>query len=635
MTSQKPISSQPYAAFGQRLVLRFGKSGAILLTILCFLLVGSLLYALQAETPWGKSVQKRVSKQQPLQTREYAIVGLWWGSVISSSLLLGLLGTAGKWMPVPVSGGASLKGKVSHRVFWAFTALAVLSAGYLRTPRLNHSLWNDEEYAMRRFSHGSWETQKDGALKFEPVSWNDTLFLNNNGNNHVLASLVTRLTLDVWRVGTHQVREAFSETALRTPALIASLLTIILIALLGLEAGGTWVGIGAAFLMAILPWHVRYAVESKGYSLMLFFICLNLWAILGALRENKLSSWLIFALSEAAYLLSFAGSIYVAIAINLMVAIELLRSRKWKVIRTLTAFNIIGAVPVILWMLPSIPQILIYLKAEDSLRLGMGFPWTRDYLSGLAICFQYDNPGTLHSGTSWLLQSMKSSWFFSLFFLWITPATIALGLVFSFLRNTASRLIILCPMLAGLMAYAHNAAHDNPMVVWYLLYTIIGFVVAIPLAITAIDRVKPWLSPALLAVFISVYGIMTWDANQTLMWHDRQPIRQTVAAIKQIDSHALTASFGVSDRQSQSYDPGVHVLETEKDLEECTKLSRESGAPLYVYYCGEKVSGQRRPELMKKVTQSEEFTFICTKPGHEDMFSYHVYQWKPSANPKR
>lgn len=626
MTSQKLISSQPHVA----LVLRFGKSGALLLAVMALMLAGSVMYALKAESPWGKTVQKRIAKQQPLQPQEYAIMGLWWGSIINSGLLLVLLGTATKWMPTPASRVSPFQGKVTQGVFWTFTAVAVLSALYLRAPRLSHSLWNDEEYAMRRFSHGSWEIQKDGSLQFEPVSWTDTLFLNNNGNNHLFASLVTRLSLDTWRTASHQSRDAFSETALRTPALIAGLITILLIALLGLESGGPLIGIGAAFLMAVLPWHVRYAVESKGYSFMLFFICLSLWAILRALRENKLRWWLVFAMSEAGYLLSFAGSIYVAIAINLIVSIELLLSRNLRGILTLVAFNILGAIPVILWMLPSIPQIMIYLKAEDSLRLGMGWDWIRDFFSGLAIGFQYDNPGT-HAGTSWLIQSMASTRLFALFFLWIAPAALILGGILSFRRNTAMRLIILAPLLAGAIAYVHNASHNNPMVVWYLLYTIIGGVFAIPLAILFIAKKKPWIAPVLLTLFIITFTILTWEVNQILRLQDRQPIRQTVVAIRQMDPHALTAVFGVSDRQSQSYDPGVHVLENEKDLEECTEQARVSGTPFYVYYCGTSVSGQRRPELMKRVTQSGDFTFICSKPGHEEMFSYQIYQWKPPA----
>lgn len=618
-------------ALWRRLVSRFGKNGVLLLTILGLMLAGVIIYSLEAETPWGKTVQKRLLRQQPLQTREFAIVGLWWGSTISSGLLLLLLGTAGKWMPQGVPHQSLPGNRSAHRVFWAFTLLAVLFAFYLRAPRLAHSLWNDEEYAMRRFSHGSWEKQKDGALKFEPVSWTDTLFLNSHGNNHLLASAITRLSLDGWRTFTHQARETFSETALRTPALIASLLTIILVALLGVKSGGPLIGVGAAFLMAVLPWHVRYAVESKGYSFMLFFICLNLLAILCAMRESKLRWWLLFSVSEAGYLLSFAGSIYVAIAINLIVAVELLKSRNLRGFLTLVAFNVIGAIPVILWMLPSVPQILTYLKAEDSLRLGMGWAWTRDYLSGLAIGFQYDNPGTVHNGTSWLTQSASSSPLFSLFFLGLAPLTLVLGLILAFAQNTASRLVIFAPILAGLMAYAHNAAQNNPMVVWYLLYTIVGIVVAIPLAIASIGKRKPWVAPALLTLFIVAYGVNTWNANQILRVKDRQPIRQTVAAIKEADPNSMTASFGVSDRQSESYDPGVNVLESENDLEERINISRENRIQLYVYYCGTVVSGQRRPELMKRVTQSGDFTFVCTKAGHEEMFSYHVYQLKPAA----
>lgn len=631
MTSLKTLPGHKPVTLWQRLVSRFGKNGALLLIILMLLLVCSIIYTVEAETPWGKIVQKRIAKQLPIQTREHAIIGLWWGSIISTGLLVLLIGTANQWMPgrnVGESPRKSKKSRQSHALFWTLTTLAVLSAFYLRAPRLSHSLWNDEEYAMRRFSHGSWETQKDGALKFEPVSWTDTLFENRNGNNHLLASLVTRLSLDLWRTGTGAGREVFSEAALRTPALIAGLLTIILISLLGREAGGPYVGISAAFLMAISPWHVRYAVESKGYSFMLFFICLNLLAIIRAMRENKLRWWMVFALSEAGYLLSFAGAIYVAAAINLLVAIEMLRLRNPKGILTLVAFNLIGAIPVIIWMLPSIPQILAYLKADDSLRLGMGWDWTRDYLSGLAMGFQYDNPGTMHAGTSWLLQSMTSTGLFSLFFLWIAPAALAVGFVLSLSRNTASRLIIVAPTLAGVMAYAHNAAQNNPMVVWYLLYTIIPAVFALPLAFSFPGKKKKWMAPVFLSILVVTYAALTWNANQILRLHDRQPIRQTVAATKVDDPHSMTAVFGVSDRQTQSYDPQVHVLENESDLQECIRKSRDTGTSLYVYYCGTTISGQRRPELMKQVTQSDDFTLVCDKPGHEEMFSYHVYRLK-------
>ncbi len=617
-----------------KLVSRFGKGGAILIAILSLLLLSLVIYSMKAELPWGKVIQKRISKQLPLQAKEYAIIGLWWGSIGSSFILTLLLGTVNKWLPRPAIEQASTKANSNHRIFWIFTILAVLFSLYLRAPRLSHSLWNDEEYAMRRFSHGTWEPQKDGTSKFEPVSWTETLFDNGHGNNHLMASFVTRLSLDLWRSGTNAKSEAFSEAALRAPSLFVGLITIVIIALLGHEIGGTSVGCSAAFLMAISPWHVRYATESKGYSLMLFFICLNLYAIIRALKDDKIRWWLIFAISEAGYLLSFAGSIYVAVSINLLVTIELLRLKKSRGVFTLIAFNLIGAIPVIIWMFPSIPQILAYLKAEDSLRLGMGWDWTRDYFSGLAIGFQYSNPGLTHSGTSWLSQCLTSTWLYLVFFLWVAPIMLITGIVLSFSRNTASRLTILAPTIAGVMAYAHNSAQNNPMVVWYLLYTIIPVVFALPLAISFFGKNRPWLMHTSICLLVITYAALTWNVNQILQLHDRQPIRQTVATIKEVAPNAMTATFGVSDRQSQSYDPHVHMLESESELQDCINKSRDAKVPFYVYFCGATVSQQRRPDLMKRVAQSDEFTLFAKKSGHEELFSYQVYQLTPSQTSK-
>jgi uncharacterized membrane protein len=80
--------------------------------------------------------------------------------------------------------------------------------------------------------------------------------------------------------------------------------------MLGREMGMPWVGLGAAGLLALHPWHVRYAVEARGYSLMMFFMCLMLLALIRALTTNKVAAWTLFALAEAGCLLSFAGSLY-------------------------------------------------------------------------------------------------------------------------------------------------------------------------------------------------------------------------------------------------------------------------------------------------------------------------------------
>jgi hypothetical protein len=649
----------------------FTRSQTALLMALALLLAGSVTFAIRAEKPWGKTVTKRVEKHQDLQPKEYAVIGLWWGSVVNAALLTVLLGSAKWWMPKEEeSSEFKARGsgfRVQHQdekaenekteprarstsiprfVPWIALLAIVVLAGWLRAPRLAHSLWNDEEYAMRKFAHGGWETAKDGTWAFDPVSWTDTLFENRNGNNHLLNSLITREALTVWRAVTHAPRDAFNEVALRMPAFVAGLLTIGMIFLLGRrlvpenDAVGNFLGMGAALLLAICPWHIRYAVEAKGYSFMLLFVCTAIYGLIRAFQENRLRWWLLFALSEAAFLLSFAGSVYVAMALNVFAAVEFFKARQARRIGTLIALNLLAAVPVIQWMLPSVPQLLHYLHSEGSLHLDLGWPWLRDFFSGLAIGFQYDNPGE-HAGTSWLAQTAAHSW--------LAPVMIVLGLValvgvgVAFVKNTAARLAIAAPFAAVVAAYAHNALAGTPMVVWYLLYVIVPVALAVPLAVMKFAGRR---SNVVFGFLFTGYVLAVGMPAQDLRTHPRQPMREAVAFAMTQDAKARTAILGVSDRQMQSYDPKVIVLDDRKELASAVKAARHDADALFVYVCGREMvmtgtDGKLRAKqsaldavehgLSAEETGGPAATFAEKAKflGTEAMFSYRVYQLNP------
>lgn len=619
------------SGIADRLRLRFGRSGLALLMLIVVLAGVTGQYAAKGPRPWGPEVQKRTAAGQELRAKEWGIIGVWWGCAVSTGVCATLLLTAPLWVPSRRTRPLRPAPPCAHPgpMFHLGMLMVLGTAVFFRVPGMNHSLWNDEEYAMRRYAHGEFEMQKSGRIEFEPVKWEETLFQNEHVNNHLLNSALTRLALSTWRFASGAGQHEFNEVALRTPAVIASILTIIFIAMIGLELGGTWVGLGAAALLALHPWHIRYSFEAKGYSFMLFFICISLMALLHALRRDKALSWLVFAIAQAGFLLSFAGSLYVAVTLNAVMLVELLLRKEARRIPTLIAFNLLSAIPVLIWMLPSIPQITAYLKSAEIMHTPIGAAWLRDFGSHLMSGLLYTNADPAeHIGTSWIASKETSILWWPVMGLAL-PFLALIGLLWAVIRRSAGRLAIVAIAVAGVLSIIQNMLSGESLLVWYLLYLTIPICLAIPFALSRIfARAEAFGGLATLAV-ITLFGITTQPARAIFAWQDRQPIRAVAQAAHDRHPEAITAVFGVSDRQTLSYDPRVRILKSQADLDAVIAEARRDRRAAYVYYCGTSESGNRLPDVMKTVQDATLFEPVADFPGTEAMFSYHLFRLKP------
>jgi hypothetical protein len=611
---------------------RFGRSGSALL-LLILLITGACVHqVIKAPKPWGKEVTKRQTEGKELRAKEFGIIGLWWGCAVSAGLSGFLLLSARGWMP----GGSNRPRRPAAPPFetnslFHFSLFIVLGAAVLtRAPQLPHSLWNDEEFAMRRYFHGDWQqAETGGAATFKPATWEETLFGNTSSNNHLLQSALSRLSLETWRLFREKDPEDFSEIAARLPSFIAGIFTVVGVALIGVQIGRQWVGFGAAALLTLHPWHVRYAVEARGYSLMMLFIVIALLALLHALRRDKVLAWLVFALAQAAFLLSFAGSLYIAVALNLLAAMELVRRREWPRLRTLIGFNGLSAIPVLIWMLPSIPQIIDFLKRATILPTPIGLAWARDIGSHLFAGILFNNPEPeVHLGTSWLAQT-GSQPLWQPILLYLLPGLAVIGLLLTLLKPSAGRFLVWSIVFGGLLGIAHNALSGQSMLSWYLVYLTLPICLVIPLACYWL---MPWpektAGPAILLV-VALYGLATQDARSRFVQHDRQPIRQTVASYREAHPEALAVVFGVSDRQIESYDPRAIPITTPAELEPLIAQARADRRPLFAVFAGRTASSQRSPDLLTRITSSPDFKAHARHPGLEAMFSYEVWRLQP------
>jgi hypothetical protein len=578
--------------------------------------------------PWLKL---DVEHYGALRPKEHGAIGLWYATAASTGLLLLLGISVRRWLPdegeeirrdVHVASPTRLV--VIHsdwatRLFVVAMVGAVSVAGVLRAPRLSHSFWNDEAYAVRTFVHGQWEEGKDKAWAFTPASWTDTLHEQRNGNNHVLCSLAERGAAVLWRLCTGAPAEQFSETALRMPSIIAALITVVLLGLIGRESGMVWVGIGAAWLLVFHPWHIRYSTEARGYSLMLMGMVLSLWGLIRAVQTHRVSHWAVFALGEAIYLLSFAGSIYVAVAVNALAFIVLALRRQPRRLMALVAMNLLAAVPVMLLFLPSVPQLLGFLAHDTTPRLATGMASLWDIATHLTAGVMPENvQPSVHCGSSWEMMGFSAMHMTSSLG-WAVACMGTVGVIMALFENMALRLSVLAMVVAGVLGYVHGTSKGSPNLSWYYLYLLIPLCLALPLLT---QRAGRWGIPWLIAL-VAGFALATGTPRAVMIQRDRQPLRQATEWIHAQDANALTATFGVSDRQALLYDPKVKVLERLEDLQ---AMEADKPSPLFIYICGDAETKLRHPGLHAAVTRSGRYKLVHQLPGHEAMFSYSVWQ---------
>ncbi len=614
--------------------------------LLCCVISGAA-WLIKAEKPWAGHIAERVAEGKPLRFRDHVIQGAWYGTAFNTVAAFALLVSLPLWMrvgnPSPVLRCCS--GSAGRAILVAVVAAVVVGA-VLRLPRMSHSLWNDEEYTLRRYVHGY---QKEsaiapGTLEFDAVSWQETLALNRGANNHIVFSVLARISLAAWRAISGADAAAFSEFAYRTPSLIAGLLSIALIARLGALLGFGWAGAGAAWLLALHPWHVRYSAEARGYSLLIFFSLLAACFLVRALESSRWQSWIGYGVCQALYMLCFPGAIYLAVALNAAAAVLLFSSvlsRENSVGSSLGRFvvsNVISGMLFVQIYAPSIPQVRAYL-ARDIAQGKMGADWLADVWSHLTLGVQWVAPGPegTHLGTSALRIAAAEPWLRPMLVL-VLPLLAALGLFAIARRGAVGGAIVFGFVAAPALAFLHTSFTGNFLFSWYVIYAVPGLCLLWAAApIFFIRRQTPNLIfLAMLFTLVFGWALMTSPARSSLISVPRQPMREAVYVARpgnESNREVLTFAFGNSGEQIRSYDPWAVAVEGDKieDLQAMMRRSDEERRPLVVYLCGKEETRRVEPGLVALVENSIYFEVIAHLRGFEEMYSYWVYRYRNSV----
>jgi len=614
------------------------------------------------EKPWELGIAARAAVGEVVPLGDFLKEGFWIAALFNLVAAVGLILTARWWLD-PRSArvdseetpGDLADARTALRLPKWFLPLLVVTLGlaaWFRVPALGHSLWNDEEYTLRRYVWGAWKVEKDESLAFSPVGWKTTLWFDRGANNHVGFSIPAKASLLAWHRLTGARPGEFSEAALRLPAFLLGLGSIALVAWVVAARGHPVIGLMAAAVLAADPWHLRYSVEARGYASLLFFSVLAMHWLDRAMRSGRWRFWIAYAAAQFAYLYSFPGAVYLAVALNAWGLGWLAcrrsgrqdanlghagsvchpGSRGMAGAARLIAANVLSAMVFVQAMGPCFHQIRLYL-GRDIARGAMGGDWFLDVWSHFTAGVRWpaDPPGQplWATGSALVNEPVFAGVVFGLM-----PVLVLAGGVAAVRRGLG--LFVLPAFAAAGLAYAHTALTGNFLFSWYLIFVMPGLAVAVAAPFGCLS------ARSLVAggLCLGCWFAGTHTPRRLIRDQARQPLRAAAVLLRgdaypgAQDPRPVTVSVGTSAGQFRSYDPRIHFFDRDGDpadpaaFEEIVADARAAGRPVKVILAGRAKEERVNARMVAAVTDPGRFRLTGRIFGLEELFSFELYEYR-------
>lgn len=612
-----------------------GRSGVTL----AFSAAAIAIFLLTAPKPWAI-----VRPEGPHLPFEYfAAVYCWWGGLIALAGV-GALYLARSWWLQPFD-IATLQVQPSPRWFWPLVGSAMLLTAVMGSMRLSQDLWDDERKTVQQFVQGDYRPRDDGGVRFREFGWGRPIFNYREPNNHILHSIFARASVDTWKLFCGKDSAPFSEAALRLPAFLFGILSVAALALLLKELGMARAGVAAAFLLAIHPWHIRYASEARAYALVLCLLPLLLVAWLRAMRGGAWRWWCAVAACEFGLLYAYPVTIYPVGMLNVLTALLLatgwagtglggINFRRW------LASSFIMSLLLAWLFLPCLPQMALYLAGERATG-EMGYWWLRDFFSHLfagAAWFRSGNPDAVHPE----LFAMFARWpRLGPALAWTVSVLGIVGAVRIATRGWAGASCAIVLLVPAAAAYALAVRGGQFMHEWYLIYLLPGAVASLATGLDTLLlpwRARTWTNVGLagiVALFAAGYWTLTAKARDWLLTKPLQPMRASVLLTRPTTlpnypgyEDVITASFNTPPTL---YDPHYKKIANREDLIRLLRDSDRRGIPLFLNIGNPWSAAHHHPELYRMVTETPCFEEIATLAGFDPTLDRKVIRYVPNS----
>lgn len=614
-------------------ILRLSSPVVVLRGVLGVLIVLASLYLLLGQKPWEI---KDLSKIQ-----NFGIRFSWWAAAINLVPLIVLLVTANRWaVPLNLSAVPPLRiprGCV-YGILGAMLAFAVLGG-----LRLGSSLWDDEEYAVRRAILGTYKVRDDGTIRFRQIPWSHTFWYYTKPTNHVFQSILARLSLSTWRAVVRPKGLQINERAVRFPSYVGGILAVGTVGLLVGRAGFPREGVVASWLLALHPWFLRLAPEARGYGLVFFLIPL---ACLTALRVAETGWWLWWlglAGTEFALLYTWPPALMVLLVLNACLVLRVLADQRlhasrWVLLSRWLVSGTIAAMAFFQLFLPCLPQFRDYIKIDHPF-VALGY-WLKNVGSLLFTGSPWSKTGSLFPPyPETFPQAAEHPVFFGIA-AGLTLALVAFGAVRLGQKGKGGKMLVAVFLVPGPVVFVLAALKHTYLYEWYVAFMLPGLAALAGMGLIgamAWAR-KPWIPWVTAAAALVVFWGISSQARRHLLSGPAQPIRESVLLTRPnldpADPRNLSIITVSSLVSPEVYDPLVRRVTSLESYRALMEEADRRGVPLYVNNGFPLELGYKYPAVSALLADSNVFEPVAHLYAIEAMLDRSVVRYRPGSAAK-
>ncbi|MGC2580051.1 MAG: glycosyltransferase family 39 protein [Terrimicrobiaceae bacterium] len=602
--------------------------------------VGIGIFLIAAKKPWDVSV----SPGKALRVRDFVVIYEWWAAAINL-LLLVLLGLSARWWLRPARRPSVtwLPERTTPRWFWPLVIGAMALTLFWGIQRIPQSLWDDEDSSLHRAVLGQYRHDKNGELKLKEATWEIALWNYWKPANHQLQTILSKACLETWRALARPVGLQFSEPIVRFPCLVAGTLSVGALALLLKRLGFARAGVIAAFVLSVHPWHVRYAIELRGYIFTLLFGPLMIYCLIQAIESGRWRWWTGFAASEFALLYAYPGCLYMVAIANFCGAISLFQRHstgeaRWQHFsRFLVATTVAGMIYLQL-MLPCVPQLINYFETERALG-ELGLRWHKNMGAHLLAGIPWNNSDIRSAGYQELQWAAEARPYVFLSLRSAALGFFVLGALRLGLSRPAGWLVLSVLLIPGVLVYIISRSKNHYLYEWYLLFTLSGFVGLAALGLDWLagitSRAHRMAPPVLAGLAIVTFFVVTQPQRRWLVTHSLQPMREAVLLTRpSLDPYDPRQSSIITLSVTGvpwSYDPNIIVVSRPDQLVHFLRKADREGQTLYVNFANAWTASATAPELFGMIENEGLFERTAQIQGFDPTLTTFVRRYRPGS----